>query len=184
MKKDIDKQADKTTAAQKKLTKEEKLAKKEAEAAQKKATKEQKATKGRGKDIELVIDVENKKTVKRKRASRYKMSRGGRNLLILGIGSTLIAFITTAAGLAVYHMSGDIYLDRSRPGYLPDEAEVEEEAENEPEEYDFDNSGKLTAEAYEEYLKHLDEEVKAIDAYQKPFDTSVLSDEALGIPTE
>ena len=46
---------------------------------------------------------------------------GGRNLLILGIISVLIAVTTTGVSLAIYHYSGDIYLDRSRPGFLPDE---------------------------------------------------------------
>ena len=49
------------------------------------------------------------------------MTTGGRNLVLLGVGSILIAFIMTGVSLAVYHNSGDIYLDRSRPGFLPDE---------------------------------------------------------------
>ena len=41
------------------------------------------------------------------------------------------------------------------------------------------NSGKSTV---EEYLEKMQVEVQAIDAYEKPFDENVLSDERLGIP--
>ena len=113
---------------------------------------------------------------------KKKMTHGGRNLVILGIVSTVIAVATTGVSLLVYHNSGDIYLDRSRPGYLPDEQEIEEEGEKE-EEYIFEKSGKLTINVIEEYLEKLNTEVKAIDAYEKPFDEDVLSDERLGIPS-
>ena len=43
------------------------------------------------------------------------MTRGSRNLLILGLGSILIAGGTTSVSLAIYRNTGDIYLDRSRP---------------------------------------------------------------------
>lgn len=112
------------------------------------------------------------------------LSRGGRNLILLGVGATLIATLTTTTGLAIYHLSGDIYLDRSRPGYMPDEAEVEEENESKPEAYNFEKTGPLTDADLEEYLKHLTEEINAVDSYQKPFDASALTDERLGIPEE
>lgn len=116
-----------------------------------------------------------------KKNEKKKMTHGGRNLVILGIASTLIALITTGVSLVVYHNSGDIYLDRSRPGYLPDEEEIEEEGEKE-EEYIFEKTGKLTAAIIEEYLEKMQVEVRAIDAYERPFDENVLSDERLGIP--
>lgn len=112
---------------------------------------------------------------------KQKISHGGRNLVILGIVSTVIALVATGVSLLIYHNSGDIYLDRSRPGYLPDEEEIEEEGEKE-EEYVFEKSGKLTVEVVEEYLEKLKTEIKAIDAYESPFNESVLSDERLGIP--
>lgn len=111
-----------------------------------------------------------------------KIMHGGRNLVILGVVSTVLAVMTTGVSLAIYHNTGDIYLDRSRPGYLPDEEEIENEEENEVEEYSFEKSGKLTAEILAEYLERLQAEIKAIDAYEQPFDESVLSDERLGIP--
>lgn len=116
-----------------------------------------------------------------KKNEKKKMTHGGRNLVILGIASTLIALITTGVSLLVYHNSGDIYLDRSRPGYLPDEEEIEEEGEKE-EEYIFEKTGKLNVGTIEEYLEKIQVEVRAIDAYEKPFDENVLSDERLGIP--
>ena len=111
---------------------------------------------------------------------RKKMIHGGRNLMILGVVATILALITTGVSLLIYHNSGDIYLDRSRPGYLPDEEEIEQEGEEE--EYSLEKSGKLTIEVIEEYLEKLTVDVKAIDAYEKPFDENVLLDERLGIP--
>ena len=118
-----------------------------------------------------------------KKKTNRKMTRGGWNLTILGVVSTVIAVVLTGVSLLIYHNSGDIYLDRSRPGYLPDEEEIKEEGEKE-EEYVFDKSGELTAAVIEEYLTRLDIEVKALDAYDGPFDGDVLSDERLGIPEE
>lgn len=113
--------------------------------------------------------------------TKKKMAHGGRNLVIMGVASILIALATTGVSLAIYHNSGDIYLDRSRPGYLPDEEEIEEEGEKEEEEYVFEKSGKLTMEVIEEYLEKLQIEVQAIDMYEKPFDEDALSDKKLGI---
>ena len=114
-----------------------------------------------------------------------KLERGGRNLVILGVISVLIAMMTTGVALAIYHNSGDIYLDRSRPGFLPDEEELENEEEKEEEkEYDFERDGGLTREDIEIYIENLNKEVKAINDYKKPFGDEILSDERLGIPAE
>ena len=113
----------------------------------------------------------------------FELTSGGRNLIILGIVSILVAASTTGVSLAIYHNSGDIYLDRSRPGYLPDEEELGDTSDVE-EDYDFPKNGKLTVADIEEYLKHLDEEVKAIDTFGEPFGPNVLSDEFLGIKDE
>jgi alpha-galactosidase/6-phospho-beta-glucosidase family protein len=45
----------------------------------------------------------------------------------------MIALATTGVSLAIYHNSGDIYLDRSRPGFLPDEQEIKQEEQKEEE---------------------------------------------------
>ena len=118
-----------------------------------------------------------------KKNTSKKITHGGRNLIILGVVSTVISAALTGISLLIYHNSGDIYLDRSRPGYLPDEEEIREEGEKE-EEYVFDKSGGLTAAVIEEYLTKLNIEVKAIDAYEEPFDEDVLSNGHLGIPEE
>lgn len=112
---------------------------------------------------------------------KKKMHSGGKNLVILGVVSTLIAVVTTAVSLLIYHNSGDIYLDRSRPGFLPDEEEIEEETAENEEDYNFDKTGALSVKVLEEYLTKLKVEVEAVDVYEKPFDVEVLSDDTLGI---
>ena len=103
------------------------------------------------------------------------MSSGGRKLIILGIVSALIALATTG----IYHNSGDIYLNRSRPGFLPDE---DEKDDDDPiEEYTFDKSGEFTEEVLKEYTTKFGEVMQNIEEYEKPFGSSALSDEALGI---
>lgn len=107
------------------------------------------------------------------------MTKGGRNLTIMGVAAILIALATTGAALAIYRESGDIYLDRSRPGYLPDEEEVDE---GDPEGgFEFSKTGELTEAALDEYLDALEVEIQAIDEVEKPFGEDVLSDEGLGL---
>lgn len=118
-----------------------------------------------------------------KKPAKKKLRHGGRNLILMGAIAVLIATATTGVSLAIYHNSGDIYLDRSRPGFLPDESEVEEETEDEKT-YEFSKTGVIDAEVLEEYLDNLKIETEAIDAYEKPYNADVLSNEALGIPKE
>ena len=110
-------------------------------------------------------------------------NHGSRNLIILGVGSILLAIITTTISLAMYRISGDIYLDRSRPGYLPDEDEVEKDTDATPS-FSFADNGPLTEKDLDDYLKAL----QAVDARLKNFDDPYspvpLSDESLGIPSE
>lgn len=107
---------------------------------------------------------------------------GARNLFILGVVSILIAVGTAGVSLAIYHNNGDIYLDRSRPGFLPDKEEIEQEDDIiVDEDYNFSPSGKLDEKILKEYLEKLDLEVKAVDSYEKPFDVEALSDERLGL---
>lgn len=119
--------------------------------------------------------------MRRSKSKRKLFTNGGRNLVIMGVVSIVVSLATTGVSLAIYHNTGDIYLDRSRPGYLPDEQEIEEENEKQ-EEYVFDKSGKITMDVIDEYLERIQVEVRAIDAYEKPFDENALSDEKLGIP--
>ncbi len=116
---------------------------------------------------------------------KFRMREGSRNLLVLGLASILIALATSGVSLAIYHASGDIYLDRSRPGFLPDETEVEDNNnDDKEEEYDFGKEGELTMEGLMKYLDMLGTETEKIDEYKKPFDEKALSDEELGIPVE
>ncbi len=122
---------------------------------------------------------------KKERSGVKKERSGARNLVILGITSVVITTLTTGVSLAIYHNSGDIYLDRSRPGYLPDEQEIVDKEEQEKElEYEFEKSGKMSMEVLEEYLENLEKEIQAVDDYEKPFGQGVMSDDQLGIPAE
>ncbi|MBR3320123.1 hypothetical protein IKG20_02355 [Candidatus Saccharibacteria bacterium] len=108
-----------------------------------------------------------------------KLSIGGRNLLLLGFGAILITSITTFVSLKVYHDSGDIYLDRSRPGYLPEKEEAENDKE--PTDYQFSDSGNIDNDVLDEYLEHLRAEIDRINDYSDdPFGEKPLSSEVLG----
>ena len=107
------------------------------------------------------------------------MTRGGKNLILLTVGAIAIATVTTGVSLAVYHNSGDIYLDRSRPGFLPDEAEQSEEQNKDT--YKFPESGNLDKQSLTEYLQNIQKEMNRLNKVKSPFDESALSDENLGI---
>ena len=110
-----------------------------------------------------------------------KTKSGARNLIILAIASIVITMGLTTVSLAIYHYSGDIYLDRSRPGFLPDTEEMEEDEEDEEGDYIFEKSGPLNAEVLDEYLEKLQIEINAINDYQNPFGAEALSDEQFGL---
>lgn len=114
--------------------------------------------------------------------NKKQMRRGAFNLVLLGVGSILAACITTGVSLLIYHNSGDIYLDRSRPGYLPDEEETQDDEKNEN--YSFEKTGKIDIKVIEEYLEKIKEEAKSVEVYNKSFGEEALSNERLGIPVE
>ena len=95
--------------------------------------------------------------------------------------SVSIALVTTIISLVIYHNSGDIYLDRSRPGFLPDEEEVETKPQST---YSFDSTGNIDAPTLNDYIDHYEDAVDTIDNLEAPFSATPLSDESLGIPTE
>ena len=106
---------------------------------------------------------------------------GGRNLMILGFAAFVIAAATTVASLQIYHVTGDIYLDRSRPGYIfDDEKHNEEDDQKET----FSNEGEVNAGTIEEYTKELDKIIKRIDDSADDFAPEPLSDDSLGINEE
>lgn len=107
-----------------------------------------------------------------------KPIRGRRNLIILGAGSILIAAITTIASLQIYRATGDIYLDRSRPGYIfEDEKHNEEDDQKES----FSNEGEINVEVIDEYLNELDTVIERIDDSADDFSPEPLSDDSLNI---
>ena len=101
------------------------------------------------------------------------------NLFLLGLGAVLIALVTTSISVYVYHASGDIYLDRSRPGFLPEDA-AEASAEAAPvSNYKFPDTGALDDEALDEYLTELRATLKGLDDLGEPYAAKPLSDESL-----
>ncbi len=107
-------------------------------------------------------------------------NHGKRNLIILGLGAIAIATLSTGVSLWAYRSSGDIYLDRSRPGYLPDEAEADTNTTTNNN-YTFSDTGELTKEELTEYLKELKSVNDRIKALSDPYAPGPLSDESLGI---
>ena len=101
------------------------------------------------------------------------------NLCLLGLGAVLISMLTTGISVLIYHYSGDIYLDRSRPGFLPDKEEIENTT---IEEFDFSEDGPVTKYDLDEYLKHFQIELNELDELKNPYAPDPLSDDALGIP--
>lgn len=105
---------------------------------------------------------------------------GRRNLILLGVTAFLITAVATTVELYVYRVSGDIYLDRSRPGYLPDETEAEEETEAKSS-YTYGDTGVLDRKELDEYLKELESVQSHLERLSDPYAPGPLSDESLGI---
>lgn len=103
---------------------------------------------------------------------------GGRNLLLLCLGSVIIATVTTSVSVFIYYKTGDIYLDRSRPGYIA-EGETHNEADDSKE--TFSSDGEINAEALEEYKEQLKIVEERLNNAEDAFSGKPLSDETLGI---
>lgn len=110
-------------------------------------------------------------------------NHGKRNLIILGAGALVITAVTTCLSLWIYRSSGDIYLDRSRPGYLPDEEEADDNSTT-TSNFTFSETGPLTKTDLEEYLKELKKLDDRLKALSDPYAPGPLSDESLGIKVE
>ena len=110
-----------------------------------------------------------------------KQIHGGRNLIILGIGATVIALLSTAVSLQIYRLTGDIYLDRSRPGYI---SEGEKHSTEDDQKENFSNEGEVTAKTVDEYLKELEKITTRLDEASDSFSSEALTDESLGISIE
>jgi hypothetical protein len=110
-----------------------------------------------------------------------KPIRGKRNLVILAIGTAIIAVSSTAASLQLYRSSGDIYLDRSRPGYI---SENEKHNEEDDQKEMFSSEGDIDEDTLEGYLKEYDDIVKRIDDASDDFSLDSISDETFGISVD
>ncbi len=104
---------------------------------------------------------------------------GGRNLALLGAGAILITALTTGLSLFVYWRSGDIYLDRSRPGYLPDEDEAT--AETDTTDFQYSDTGPIDKAELERYLEEYKKLNNRLKDFSDPYSAAPLSDESLGI---
>ena len=109
-----------------------------------------------------------------------KMSSGGRNLMRLGLIAAIITILTTTISLAIYHNSGDIYLDRSRPGFLPEKNEVKHDDQPEKS-YSFPESGNLDSKTLEEFRENFKKTLKDIKNLKDPFSAENLSDDFMGL---
>ena len=106
-----------------------------------------------------------------------KEIHGGRNLLILGFGAITIALITTSISLFFYQ-KGDIYIDRSRPGYI---TENEKHNIDDDIQENYSNEGKITDKSLAEYVEELNRVSERIDASKNDFGPDPLSDDNLMI---
>ena len=118
-----------------------------------------------------------------KTSKNSKTIHGSRNLAILGLISISLAVISTAISLYIYHATGDIYLDRSRPGFISEDEDLEEDTTGSTT-YSFPAEGEITPETLEQYLDELDQVIDEIDATSDAFGSGPLSDESLGITVE
>ena len=109
-----------------------------------------------------------------------KMSSGGRNLMRLGLIATIITILTTSISLVIYHNSGDIYLDRSRPGFLPEKHKVKHDDEPEKN-YSFPESGNLDSKTLEEFRENFKKTLKDTKNLKDPFSDENLSDDFVGL---
>ena len=107
------------------------------------------------------------------------MSKGGKNLIILGAAAVVIAILTTSLSLIIYHNSGDIYLDRSRPGFLPEKDEVEDGPK---EEYNFSEDGTINSEVINEFADKFQEIIDYINNLEDAYSSKPISNDSLGIP--
>lgn len=109
-----------------------------------------------------------------------KMSSGGRNLMRLGLIATIITILTTTISLVIYHNSGDIYLDRSRPGFLPEKPEAKHDDQPEKS-YSFPESGNLDIKSLEEFRENFRKTLEEVKKIKDPFSSDNLSDEFVGL---
>ena len=107
-----------------------------------------------------------------------KTIHGGRNLIILGFSVTVIAIISTAISLHIYRETGDVYLDRSRPGYI---FEDEKHDTDDDKKELFSADGEVNASVLDQYLKEFDTVMDRIEDASNDFSPEPISNESLSI---
>ena len=100
------------------------------------------------------------------------------NLGILAVAAALIALITTSISLYIYKATGDIYIDRSRPGYI---SEDEKHNTDDDVQEKYSNEGDITEKTLTEYIEELDRVSERINASKNDFGPDPLSDDNLMI---
>ncbi|MBP5633847.1 hypothetical protein J6X13_02845 [Candidatus Saccharibacteria bacterium] len=107
-----------------------------------------------------------------------KTIHGGRNLIILGFSVAVIAIISTAISLHIYRETGDVYLDRSRPGYI---FEDEKHDTDDDKKELFSADGEIDASVLDQYLKEFDTVMDRIEDASNDFSPEPISNESLSI---
>jgi hypothetical protein len=103
---------------------------------------------------------------------------GGRNLLLLCLVGIVMALASTSISLIIYRSTGDIYLDRSRPGYISED-EVHDAADDGKE--SFSSDGEITKDVLDGYAKDINEIYQRLETAKDAFSDKALSAEMLGI---
>ena len=103
---------------------------------------------------------------------------GGRNLLLLCLAGIVMAFVSTGISLAIYKGTGDIYLDRSRPGFISDDETHDVTSEVKE---NFSSDGEITKDDLDEYAKEINEIYERLESSKDAFSEKALSGETLGI---
>ena len=108
------------------------------------------------------------------------------NLGILAVATALIALITTSISLYIYKATGDIYIDRSRPGYISKEEEgkVSDDGSKKTSVYEFSSEGEINQKVLKKYLEKFESIQTKTQDPDSDFNETPLSDESLGIKPE
>jgi len=119
------------------------------------------------KDLPAVIDDEQSTLEK-------LQNPNPKNLLVLTILMLIIPAITVAASLIAYDLSGDKYLDRSRPGFMPEGDDSDDAGDV------MSEDGPVNREVIDNYLEGLRDYTRGMLETEFFSDRS-LSDESLGL---
>lgn len=104
------------------------------------------------------------------------------NLLFLTVAAILFALITTMVSVFIYTASGDIYLDRSRPGFISKEEKTITDGEiNSDSSRSFSPEGHVDKKVLKKYLKSYNINLRKIQNADYAFPDGPISDESLGI---